>query len=79
MKPAPLLFTALGNSVLELRLQSAHCYTLPAMIYAYAVSAYDDWHRQAWAAGFILLSLVLTINIIARLVVSRGIHMPRGA
>jgi phosphate transport system permease protein len=75
---APLLFTALGNSFWSSGYNQPTA-TLPAMIYAYAISAYDDWHRQAWAAGFVLLALVLTINVVARLVVSRGIHMPRGA
>jgi phosphate transport system permease protein len=45
--------------------------TLPVMIYTYAVSAFDDWRRQAWAAGFVLLMLVLAINAVARLVVGR--------
>jgi phosphate transport system permease protein len=75
---APLLFTALGNSFWSSGYNQPTA-TLPAMIYFYAISAYDDWRRLAWAGGFLLLSLVLTINIIARLVVSRGIHMPRGA
>ena len=46
--------------------------TLPVMIYTYAISAYEDWHRQAWAAGFVLLSLVLTINMAARFAISRA-------
>ncbi len=75
---APLLFTALGNSFWSSG-YSQPTATLPVMIFTYAISAYEDWHRQAWAAGFVLLALVLTINIVARLVVSRGIHMPRGA
>jgi phosphate transport system permease protein len=40
------------------------------MVYTYAISPYDDWHRQAWAAGLVLLSLVLVANVIARLTVS---------
>ena len=32
---------------------------LPVMIFTYAIAPYEDWHRQAWAAGFVLLSLVL--------------------
>jgi phosphate transport system permease protein len=75
---APLLFTALGNSFWSSGYNQPTA-TLPVMIFTYAVAPYDDWHRQAWAAGFVLLALVLTINIIARLVVSRGNHMPRGA
>jgi phosphate transport system permease protein len=42
------------------------------MIYAYAVSPYPDWHRQAWAAGFVLLMTVLLINITARSIVASG-------
>ena len=47
------------------------------MIYTYAISPYDDWHQQAWAAGFILLSLVLVTNVAARLILSRGIRVAR--
>ena len=36
------------------------------MIFTYAISPYEDWHRQAWAAGFVLLTLVLAVNIFAR-------------
>jgi phosphate transport system permease protein len=75
---APLLFTALNNQFWSSG-YDAPTATLPVMIFNFAISPYDDWHRQAWAAGFVLLSLVFAINIIARLVISRGIHMPRGA
>ena len=47
-------------------------FPLPVMIYTYAISPYDDWHRQAWAAGLVLLGLVLIANVGTRLVVSRG-------
>jgi phosphate transport system permease protein len=67
---APLVFTAFGN-----RFWSAGWLeptaTLPVMIYTYAVAPYDDWHRQAWAAGFVLLTLVLAINAAARFAVGR--------
>lgn len=52
--------------------------TLPVMIYLRAVSPYDDWHRQAWAAGLVLIGLVLIANISARFVLARGISVPRG-
>jgi phosphate transport system permease protein len=42
------------------------------MVYAYAVSPYPDWHRQAYAAGFVLLMMVLLINVTARTIVSSG-------
>jgi len=68
---APLLFTALGNMFWSQGWMQPTA-TLPVMIYTYAISAYDDWHQQAWGAGFVLLTLVLTINVTARLIISRG-------
>jgi phosphate transport system permease protein len=47
------------------------------MIFSYAISPYEDWHRQAWAGGFILLTGVLLVNIVARMTLARGIHIPR--
>ena len=47
------------------------------MIYYRAMSPYDDWHRQAWAAGMVLLLLVLFANIAARLILSRGIAVQK--
>ena len=73
---APLLFTAFGNRF-ESHGWSQPTATLPVMIYTHAVSPYDDWHRQAWAAGLVLLGLVLIINILARTILSRGIAVPR--
>lgn len=74
---APLLFTALGNQFWSPGWNQPSA-TLPVMIYTYAISPYEDWHRQAWAAGFILLTLVLLINIMARLALSKGTYVPRG-
>jgi len=74
---APLLFTALGNQFWSPGWNSPSA-TLPVMIYSYAIAPYDDWHRQAWAAGFVLLTLVLLINITARLALSKGTYVPRG-
>jgi phosphate transport system permease protein len=73
---APLLFTAFGNTYWSKGLKDATA-SLPAVIYSYALSPYDDWHRQAWAAGLVLLVLVLVINIVARGILSRGISVPR--
>jgi phosphate transport system permease protein len=74
---APLIFTALGNQFWSPG-WSQPTATLPVMIYNYALAPYDDWHRQAWAAGFVLLTSVLLINVIARLALSRGTYAPRG-
>jgi phosphate transport system permease protein len=73
---APLLFTALGNRFWSPGWQQPTA-SLPVMIYNYALSPYEDWHRQAWAAGLVLLGLILVINIVARGILSRGIAVPR--
>jgi phosphate transport system permease protein len=74
---APLLFTAFGNRFWSPGWTQPTA-SLPVMIYTYAVAPYDDWHRQAWAAGLVLLGLILAINIIARSILARGIAVPRG-
>ena len=71
---APLLFTALGNQFWSPG-WSQPTATLPATIFTYAISAYPDWHRQAWAAGFVLLMLVLLVNITARSLIARGVSL----
>ncbi|HMD41767.1 MAG TPA: phosphate ABC transporter permease PstA [Candidatus Acidoferrum sp.] len=73
---APLLFTAFGNRFWTNGWTTPTA-SLPVMIFTYAVSPYDDWHRQAWAAGLVLLGLILIINILARTILSRGIAVPR--
>jgi phosphate transport system permease protein len=73
---APLLFTAFNNQFWGGGITQPTA-SLPVMIYTHAISAYDDWHRQAWAAGLVLISMVLIANIAARLVLARGISVPR--
>jgi len=73
---APLLFTALGNRYWSPGWNQPTA-SLPVMIYTYANSAYEDWHRQAWAAGLVLLGLILMVNIVARVILSRGVAVPR--
>ena len=73
---APLLFTSFGNRYWSHGWNEPTA-ALPVMIFTYAISPYDDWHRQAWAAGFVLLTLVLAINVIARLVLSKKKHVAR--
>ena len=68
---APLLFTAFGNRFWSPG-WSQPIASLPVMIYTYAVGPYEDWHRQAWAAGLVLLGLVLVTNIVVRTLLSRG-------
>ena len=67
---APLLFTAFSNRYWSPGLNQPIA-SLPVMIYTYAIAPYDDWHRQAWAAGLVLLALVLLANLGCRLVLNR--------
>ena len=74
---APLLFTALGNRYWSFQLhgplkdvpaQIGNGFTqpiaaLPLQIFSYAISPYEDWHRQAWAAALVLILLVLGLNV----------------
>ena len=69
---APLLFTALNNRFWS------HGWTeptasLPVMIFTYATSPYEDWIRQAWAAGLVLLAVVLATNVGARVLIRRPV------
>jgi phosphate transport system permease protein len=73
---APLLFTAFGNRFWSPGWDQPTS-SLPVMIFTYAIAPYEDWHRQAWAAGLVLLGLILVINIVARAILSRGIAVPR--
>jgi phosphate transport system permease protein len=73
---APLLFTAFNNHYWS-RGWGQPTATLPVMIFTYAISPYDEWHRQAWAAGLVLLGLVLLVNVISRLALARGMSAPR--
>jgi phosphate transport system permease protein len=66
---APLLFTAFGNQYWSHGWLQPTA-SLPVMIFTYAISPYDDWHRQAWAAGFVLLTGVLLVNVFARFVLA---------
>ncbi len=74
---APLLFTAL-NSQFWAKGWSDQTASLPVMIFTHATAPYEDWHRQAWAAGLVLLGMVLVANIAARLILSRGASAQRG-
>ena len=68
---APLLFTSLNNQFWSSGLNEPTA-SLPVMIYTHAISPYDDWHRQAWAAGLVLLTLVLLSNVAARTILARS-------
>jgi phosphate transport system permease protein len=63
---APLLFTALNNQFLSTNF-NAPMASLPAVIFQYALSPYQDWHELAWAGALLVTATVLTLSIIARL------------
>jgi phosphate transport system permease protein len=62
---APLLFTAFGSRFFNWYLDQPMS-SLTVQIYNYAISPYDEWHAQAWAATLVLMTIILTINIIVR-------------
>jgi phosphate transport system permease protein len=62
---APLLFTAFGSRFFSYYLDRPIA-SLTVQIYNYAISPYDEWHAQAWAATMVLMTLILGINIIVR-------------
>jgi phosphate transport system permease protein len=73
---APLLFTSFSNRYWSEGLSQPTA-ALPVMIFTYAIAPYEDWHQQAWSAGFVLLTLVLSVNVIARLILARNQHTAR--
>ncbi len=62
---APLLFTAFGSRFFNFYLDQPMA-SLTVQIYNYAISPYDEWHAQAWAATLVLMTLILAINIAVR-------------
>ncbi len=71
---APLLFTAFGNRFWNwdpLKPIAA----LPIQIFAYAISPFDDWHRQAWAGALVLVGMVLLVNVAVRTAAGRQVRL----
>src|SRR5436309_10131576 len=74
---APLLFTAFGNLFWSPGWNQPTA-SLPDTIFKYAIAPYEDWHQQAWAAGLVLLMLVLVVNLAARFILLRQRRSLRG-
>ena len=75
---APLLFTAFNNQYFSTDLRQPIS-TLTVQVYTYAISPYDDWHRQAWAGALVLVTIVLTCSLLARAATTRMERLRRGA
>jgi len=68
---APLLFTAFGNQFWNLRVNQPTA-ALPLQIFNYAISPYDEWHRQAWAGALVLIVLIVSAVAAVRIAVRHG-------
>jgi phosphate transport system permease protein len=67
---APLLFTAFGNRFWSTRLDQPMA-ALPLQIFTYAISPFDDWHRQAWAGALVLIMMIFVTSVAARWATAR--------
>ncbi len=73
---APLLFTSFNNRFFTTRLDQPIA-SLTVQVYTYAISPYDDWHRQAWAGALVLVAFVFIFSVLARVVTRRLERMHR--
>jgi phosphate transport system permease protein len=73
---APLLFTAFGNQYWNWKINQPTA-ALSLQIFTYAISPFDEWHRQAWAGALILIVLIVAAVSAVRIVAGRG--MLKGA
>jgi phosphate transport system permease protein len=69
---APLLFTAFGNQFWNLKLNQPTA-TLSLQVYTYAISPYEQWHKQAWAGALVMVTIIMGTIAIVRVVASRGL------
>ena len=75
---APLLFTAFNNRFFTTDVGQPIS-TLTVQVFTYAISPYRDWHRQAWAGALVLVAIVLTCSLLARVATARLERLQRGA
>ncbi len=68
---APLLFTAFGSQFWSANVNRPIA-ALPLQSFVYAISPYDEWHRQAWAGALVLIGLIVGTIAVVRLIASRG-------
>jgi phosphate transport system permease protein len=67
---APLLFTSFNNRFFSTNLREPVS-SITVQVFSYAISPYEDWHRQAWAGALVLVTIVLTCSVMARYAASR--------
>ncbi|PWT85792.1 MAG: phosphate ABC transporter permease PtsA [Blastocatellia bacterium] len=67
---APLLFTSFNNRFFTTSLTQPIS-SLTVQVFTYAISPYEDWHRQAWAGALVLVTIVLLCSVLARLATRR--------
>jgi phosphate transport system permease protein len=67
---APLLFTSFNNRFFSTSL-SQPISSITVQVFTYAISPYEDWHRQAWAGALVLIAFVLVCSLLARMVTAR--------
>jgi phosphate transport system permease protein len=75
---APLIFTAFNNAFFNTDPRH-EVSTLTVQVYTYALSPYNDWHRQAWAGALVLVTMVLVCSVLARVATARMEKMQRGS
>jgi phosphate transport system permease protein len=75
---APLVFTSFNNRFWSTS-PTYEISTLTVQVYTYALSAYEDWHRQAWAGALVLVTIVFLCSVFARIATARMERLHRGA
>jgi phosphate transport system permease protein len=68
---APLLFTAFGNQFWNWKADQPTA-ALSLQIFTYAISPFDEWHRQAWAGALVLIILIVGAVAAVRIAVRHG-------
>jgi phosphate transport system permease protein len=74
---APLLFTSFNNRFFNTNVTQPIS-SLTVQVFTYAISPYEDWHRQAWAGALVLVLIVLVCSLLARFATRRMAGLSRG-
>ena len=75
---APLIFTSFNNRYFSTNVTQPIS-TLTVQVFTYAITAYEDWHRQAWAGALVLVTIVSLCSVLARMATARMERLHRGA